>query len=244
MSNQSLSNESIHELVSRQFQGAKPKDLEDFIISKLKQWDKESFTGTNASRTPESDHSIGCQGFFPKSTNLFCLYNSTTNPFLKLAPLKMEEVSRDPYIVMYHEVLSDKEIEEMKGEIGEMGNGWTGVDDPKEIVARVFWSTEDSPFRDRINQRISDMTGFKLEEFPALQFANFGVGGYFKPHHDYFTERLRKIDVNNTLGDRIASLIFYVSAKVNFLKYRCLIKFMFLTGRRSFARWTNSISRY
>jgi len=90
-------------------------------------------------------------------------------------------------------------------------------------VARVFWSTEDSPFRDRINQRISDMTGFKLEEFAALQFANFGVGGYFKPHHDYFTERLRKIDVNNTLGDRMASLIFYVCAKVNFLKYRCLI---------------------
>ncbi|XP_016955199.1 prolyl 4-hydroxylase subunit alpha-1 [Drosophila biarmipes] len=209
MLNQSLSNNSIHELVSKQLKDAKPKDMIDFIISKLKQWEKQSFNGTNDSRTPESSHNIGCRGFFPKRNNLICMYNSTTHPFLKLAPLKMEEISRDPYIVMYHEVLSDKEIEEMKGEIGEMGNGWTALDDPKEIVARIFWTTEDSPFRDRINQRISDMTGFKLEEFPALQLANFGVGGFFKPHHDYFTERLIKVDVNNTLGDRIASLIFY-----------------------------------
>ncbi|KAH8368747.1 hypothetical protein KR084_010603 [Drosophila pseudotakahashii] len=209
LSNQSLSNETIHKLVITQLQDAKPKDLEQLIISKLKLWDKESIVSTDNLATNQIAHNIGCQGLFHKRTNLVCRYNSTTNHFLKLAPLKMEEISQDPYIVLYHEVLSDKDIEEMKGEIGEMGNGWTAIEDPKEIVARISWTTEESPFRDRINQRISDMTGFKLEEFPALQLANFGVGGYFKPHHDYFTERLKDYDANNTLGDRIASFIFY-----------------------------------
>ncbi|XP_017071952.1 prolyl 4-hydroxylase subunit alpha-2 [Drosophila eugracilis] len=205
--NKSLSNETVHKLVSRQFREAKPIDLENFISLKLKQWD--SFYGTESPETSPTSHQIGCRGGFPKKNNLICRYNSTTNAFLKLAPIKVEEISRDPYIVLFHEVLTDREIEEMKGEIKEMYNGLSDWEDPKEIVSRIYWITEDSPFRDRINQRIADMTGFKLDEFPALQLANFGVGGYFKPHYDYFEERLRLVDANNTLGDRIASLIFY-----------------------------------
>ncbi|EDW94605.2 prolyl 4-hydroxylase subunit alpha-2 isoform X2 [Drosophila yakuba] len=198
LSNQALTNET-----NSQLQDAKTKELEQLISSNLKRWIKDSST------TPLTDHNIGCRGLFPRKTNLVCRYNSSTNAFLKLAPLKMEEISRDPYIVMFHEVISDKEIEEMKGDIREMENGWTGLEDPKEIVSSVYWIREETSFSKRINQRISDMTGFKLEEFVAIQLANFGVGGYFKPHFDYYTERLRGVDANNTLGDRIASIIFY-----------------------------------
>lgn len=152
---------------------------------------------------------MGCRGLFPKRTNLVCRYNSTTTPFLKLAPLKLEELNLDPYIVLYHNVISDKEIEDIKGEIiGKMGNGWANKD---EIVSLVYWTRHESAIRKRINQRIADMTGFDLEEFPALQLANFGVGGYFRPHYDYFTERILEVDPNNPLGERIASIIFYVS---------------------------------
>ncbi|XP_043649572.1 prolyl 4-hydroxylase subunit alpha-1 isoform X2 [Drosophila teissieri] len=203
LSNQALTNETIDKLANSQLQGAKPIDLEQLISSNLLNWSKDSST------TPPTNHNIGCRGLFPRKTNLVCRYNSSTNAFLKLAPLKMEEISRDPFIVMFHEVISDKEIEEMKGEIREMENGWTGLEDPKEIVSSVYWITEETSFSKRINQRISDMTGFRLEEFPAIQLANFGVGGYFKPHYDYYTERLREVDANNTLGDRIASIIFY-----------------------------------
>ncbi|EDW46518.1 GM14978 [Drosophila sechellia] len=185
LSNQALTNETIDNMVNTQLQDAKQMDLEQLISSELKQWINDDST------TPPTGHNLGCQGLFPKKSNLVCRYNSSTNAFLQLAPLKMEEVSRDPYIVMFHEVVSDKEIEEMKGEITEMENG------------------KESSFSKRINQRISDMTGFKLEEFPAIQSANFGVGGYFKPHYDYYTDRLKEVDVNNTLGDRIGSIIFY-----------------------------------
>ncbi|XP_030246658.1 prolyl 4-hydroxylase subunit alpha-2-like, partial [Drosophila navojoa] len=35
---------------------------------------------------------LGCRGGYPKRTNLHCRYNTTTTPFLRLAPFKMEEV--------------------------------------------------------------------------------------------------------------------------------------------------------
>lgn len=41
---------------------------------------------------------------------LRCRYVSQNNPFLKLAPLKMEEAHLAPYIVIFHDVLSDDEI--------------------------------------------------------------------------------------------------------------------------------------
>lgn len=41
---------------------------------------------------------------------LRCRYVSNSNPFLKLAPLKLEEASLTPYIVIYHDVMSDDEI--------------------------------------------------------------------------------------------------------------------------------------
>lgn len=45
---------------------------------------------------------------------LRCRYNSNASAFLRIAPLKYEEISLDPYIVVYHEVIYDNEIELIK----------------------------------------------------------------------------------------------------------------------------------
>lgn len=42
---------------------------------------------------------------------LRCRYITNTSAFLKIAPLKLEEVSLDPYVVVFHEVMYDSEIE-------------------------------------------------------------------------------------------------------------------------------------
>lgn len=42
---------------------------------------------------------------------LKCRYITENSPFLKIAPLKLEEASLKPYIVVYHDVMYDKEIE-------------------------------------------------------------------------------------------------------------------------------------
>lgn len=45
---------------------------------------------------------------------LSCRYVTNSSPFLKIGPLKLEEANLVPYIVLYHEVISDKEIEVVK----------------------------------------------------------------------------------------------------------------------------------
>lgn len=45
---------------------------------------------------------------------LQCRYVTNKHKFLTIAPFKLEEASLDPYIVTYHDVLSDTEIEQLK----------------------------------------------------------------------------------------------------------------------------------
>lgn len=45
---------------------------------------------------------------------LRCKYVTNKSPFLKIAPFKLEEISLDPYIVVYHDVVYDAEIELIK----------------------------------------------------------------------------------------------------------------------------------
>ncbi|XP_026848966.1 prolyl 4-hydroxylase subunit alpha-1 [Drosophila persimilis] len=215
LSDHSMSRETIHELASNFLNQSSPRDVKIFISHYLRQSDEQIGNELGTVQTPPTAHESGCRGLFPKRTNLVCRYNSTTTPFLRLAPLKMEEVNHDPYIVMYHQVLSDREMEEMKQLARPMTNGMSGSEmanltEPLEIVARVAWLIEASPFRERLNLRIGDMTGFDVSDFKALQLANFGVGSYFKAHYDYRTERVNDLGVTE-LGDRTGSIIFYAS---------------------------------
>lgn len=45
---------------------------------------------------------------------LKCRYVTKNSPFLTIAPLKLEEASLKPYIVVYHDVMYDNEIELIK----------------------------------------------------------------------------------------------------------------------------------
>ena len=44
----------------------------------------------------------------------YCLLWDRENPYLKLQPLKLEVLLEEPLIHIYHDVVSDKDIEEMK----------------------------------------------------------------------------------------------------------------------------------
>ena len=51
------------------------------------------------------------------SSRLKCYYSRGHHPFLLLQPVKVEQVSLEPSIVVYHDVISDDEINTIK-EIG------------------------------------------------------------------------------------------------------------------------------
>ncbi|XP_017954868.2 prolyl 4-hydroxylase subunit alpha-1, partial [Drosophila navojoa] len=139
-----------------------------------------------------------------------------TTPFLRLAPFKMEEVSLDPYIVLYHNAISDSEIEDMKQQAKNFTNGFTrspslNVTAKPNIVARIDWIEKMTPFTDRINVRVTDITGFDVNEFKTLQIANYGIGGHFIPHFDYTTADRLSMKHIYGLGERTATVVFYAS---------------------------------
>lgn len=47
-------------------------------------------------------------------TQLYCSFYSTNDPFYILQPVKKEQVSLNPIVIVYHNVLSDKEIQDIK----------------------------------------------------------------------------------------------------------------------------------
>lgn len=48
------------------------------------------------------------------SAQLKCRYQTNNIAFLKIAPFKVEEAYLDPYIVIFHDVIFDREIDELK----------------------------------------------------------------------------------------------------------------------------------
>lgn len=63
-------------------------------------------------------HEAVCRGEISpapkKLAPLRCRYLTNKSKFLTIAPLKLEEVSLDPYVVIYHNVISDIEIDVIK----------------------------------------------------------------------------------------------------------------------------------
>ncbi|XP_016970275.2 prolyl 4-hydroxylase subunit alpha-2 [Drosophila rhopaloa] len=164
-------------------------------------------------------YKMGCRGQFPPSVDgrLHCRYNSTTSPFLILAPLKMELVGLDPYMVLYHDVLSAAEIKELQGmatpglkraTVFQAASGRNEV--VKTRTSKVTWFPDSySPLTVRLNARISDMTGFNLYGSEMLQLMNYGLGGHYDKHYDFFNQTNSNITLMS--GDRIATVLFYLS---------------------------------
>lgn len=47
-------------------------------------------------------------------SQLFCYYERSTSNFLKLAPIKVEQVNKEPQVLLFHEIVYDSEIKLMK----------------------------------------------------------------------------------------------------------------------------------
>ena len=73
----------------------------------------------------------------------------------------------------------------------------------------------------RVNQRIEATTGLSmnmdLSHCEQVQVANYGMGGHYVPHYDIFIvnkppEMRHQVEpIQLYMGDRIATLMFYVS---------------------------------
>ncbi|XP_017111777.1 prolyl 4-hydroxylase subunit alpha-1 [Drosophila elegans] len=167
----------------------------------------------------------GCRGEWPKNTSsqLTCRYNKETSPFLKIAPLKLEFLSLQPLVLLYHDVLYEQEFKQMRDIAifnATMEDGWTYVNFDKNgkpkpqdsVVKMVTFQGTIAPFTLSINRRIADMSGLEMLENMALYLTNYGLGGHFGKHVDYVELADRPPGFFSEYGgDRIATALLYAT---------------------------------
>lgn len=150
---------------------------------------------------------------------LKCRYVNKNNPILLLQPAKEEDVYLDPWIVVYHDVLSDYEIETIKKlatpRLGRatVHNARTGKLETAEYrVSKSAWlKDDDDAVIHNVNNRIAAITGLSMETAEDLQIANYGLGGQYEPHFDFARKEETNAFRDLGSGNRIATWLTYMS---------------------------------
>uniref|UniRef100_A0AAR5PBD1 Fe2OG dioxygenase domain-containing protein n=1 Tax=Dendroctonus ponderosae TaxID=77166 RepID=A0AAR5PBD1_DENPD len=62
-----------------------------------------------------------------------------------------------------------------------------------------------------VARRVEDMTGLSMETAEELQVVNYGIGGHYEPHFDFARKEETNAFQNLGTGNRIATVLFYMS---------------------------------
>lgn len=147
--------------------------------------------------TESSIYEMLCRGDLKQTPRqqreLHCKYVTNNVPFLKIAPLKLEEANKSPYIVIYHDVMYDNEIRVVKDlakprfRRATVQNFLTGkLETASYRISKSSWlKTEEHKYVEDIVQRTEDMTGLDMLAAEELQVVNYGIGGHYEPHYDF-----------------------------------------------------------
>ncbi|XP_058817042.1 prolyl 4-hydroxylase subunit alpha-2-like [Topomyia yanbarensis] len=167
-------------------------------------------------------YEVLCRGEHPRPieelSKLRCRYETSKSPFLRIAPFKLEEASLDPVVEIFHEVLSDKEIEKLL-ELGRptIRRSMVGENSNKEVsksrTSQNGWLNDDvQPLVRTVTLRTIDMSGLDEKGYESLQINNYGIGGHYLPHYDW-TRPVgdAPVYVELGLGNRIATVMYYLS---------------------------------
>jgi prolyl 4-hydroxylase len=160
-----------------------------------------------------------CSGKLTKSTRelskLHCRL-VIRNGFSRLAPFKLEEANLAPYIVVFHDVVFEKEIEKLKemsrpflnqsivfNAQGKLNNS------PDIRISKVAWFNDDR-FKvvAKITKRTEEMTGLSLKLSEPLQIQQYGIAGFYRSHYDGF--EMKEFEATDG-WNRIATGLFYVN---------------------------------
>jgi len=140
-------------------------------------------------------YELTCRGEMKPSdaiiARLHCRYTHNNVPFLRIAPLKLEEAFLDPYIVVYHNVMTDSEIDIVRQlakprfKRATVQNHKTGeLEFAHYRISKSAWlKDEEHEAVARIVQRTEDMTTLSMNTAEELQVVNYGIGGHYEPHY-------------------------------------------------------------
>ncbi|KAI4458946.1 prolyl 4-hydroxylase alpha subunit [Holotrichia oblita] len=150
---------------------------------------------------------------------LKCRYTDNGNPFLKIAPFKVEEAYLDPQILIFHDVMADHEIATIKElarprfQRASVLNFFTGAMEIVQYrISKSAWLKEvEHKHVADVVQRVEDMTRLSMETAEELQVVNYGIGGHYEPHFDFAVAGDANAFKSLGAGNRIATLLFYMS---------------------------------
>ncbi|KAL3876586.1 hypothetical protein ACJMK2_034417 [Sinanodonta woodiana] len=150
---------------------------------------------------------------------LVCRYRDNKNPLLLLQPVKEEEVYLDPWLVIFHDVISDRELNVIKQlAVPKLGratvhNVVTGkLETANYRISKSAWlRSEDHPVIERFNRRIQAITGLDVETAEELQIANYGIAGHYEPHFDFARKEEKDAFRDLGTGNRIATWLTYMT---------------------------------
>lgn len=134
-------------------------------------------------------HVDNCRGrnLLPAKSFLRCRYFTEGSPFLRLAPFKFEQLNLEPFIGLYHDVISPTEQENLinltRSRLKDRGTQDNFVE--AAVETNAFGHVE------RLHRRIEDMTGLELGGSEPLMVSNFGIGGQHFIHLDCQQPKVR-----------------------------------------------------
>lgn len=143
-----------------------------------------------------------------------CFYYLTSS-FSLLARFKAEELNLIPRIVLFHDILSDKEIEHLS-KISKNSFHRSKTYDreavvSKDRVSQISWLKNEKTVRN-LDNRLKEMTGLSKESAEDLQIQSYGIGGHYSLHYDHRLESQAPFELGT--GNRIASALLYVRVTI------------------------------
>ncbi|XP_018520887.1 prolyl 4-hydroxylase subunit alpha-3 [Lates calcarifer] len=161
----------------------------------------------------------GSQPMHFENPRLFCDYFTNDNPGLLLMPVRREVLSLQPYVVLYHNFITDTEAEDIK-RLAQPGLRRSVVAAGEKQATADYRISKSAWLKDsahsivgKLDQRISMLTGLNVQHpyGEYLQVVNYGIGGHYEPHFDHATSPSSPVFKLKT-GNRVATFMIYLSS--------------------------------
>ncbi|KAH8232434.1 hypothetical protein KR032_006569, partial [Drosophila birchii] len=198
-----------------------PYDAELFQEFRLAEIELLTRPLTNDSQIDDSFETLAttcCSGRceLAREFQLYCLYKNTASPFLRLAPIKVEIISIDPYIVLFHDVVSRKTMQQIRILTKpHLIPSSTYYPDTKSFrivsyrTSKSVWLPWDmNNVTVAITEMLEDATALNMNSSEMFQVMNYGLGGVFQIHVDNILKDENRF---NGTDDRLATALFYLS---------------------------------
>ncbi|XP_067619708.1 prolyl 4-hydroxylase subunit alpha-2 isoform X2 [Eurosta solidaginis] len=145
---------------------------------------------------------------------LKCRFVSNNVPYRLLQPFKVEEISLDPPILQIHGVLSEDDTNLIKDlsktrvsrSVVRSADGFDDSAVDYRISKSAWFAYNETRQFGKIQRCMKDLSLLNMESAEQFQVTNYGIGGHYEPHFDFFIE-----NQTYTEGNRIATGIFYLS---------------------------------